>query len=282
MSCALNPSSLQEEKYALKPAQTKKKVLVAGGGIGGMEAARLCALRGLDVALYEATGHLGGAFRAAAAPDFKKDDKKLLAWYARQLDMLGIPVHLNCPVTQELVEREKPDLVIAATGASPKRLPIPGIHRPHVCEAKEFLLEDRALGSRVVVIGGGLTGCEVANAIAEQGKEVSLVEMQTDILQVPDLCRVNSNMLRDMLRFNRVALYCGALVREIGEDWVLLEQQGAEKRLAADSVVLAAGYTPQPLELSLSGIPVYQVGDCVEVSNLLGAVWAANDVVLNL
>lgn len=281
VSCALNPSSLQEDKYVIKPAESKKKVIVAGGGVGGMEAARLCALRGFEVDLYESSDHLGGAFRAAASPDFKKDDKKLLAWYAKQLKDLNIPVHMNTPVDEELVRREKADVVIVATGAVKKRIPIPGFDRETVCDAKEYLLENRKLGDDVVVVGGGLTGCEVANEIAEHGKKVSLVEMQDDILQVVDLCPVNSNMLRDMLAFNKVDVYCSAALQEIGDGYVRLRQNGEEKTIKADNVVMAAGYNPTPLSLDIPGVEVYETGDCVNIANLLAAVWGANDIVLN-
>ena len=281
VSCALNPVSLQEEKYVVRPAQQQKKVIVAGGGVGGMEAARLCKLRGFDVSLYEATDHLGGAFRAAAAPDFKEDDKRLLAWYEKQLNDLQVPVHLNTPVDNALVEREKADVVIVATGGIKKRIPIPGFDNANVCEAKEYLLEKRELGENVIVVGGGLTGCEVANEIAEKGKKVSIVEMQDDILIVPDLCRVNSDMLRDMLVFNKVDLYCGAMLKEIGEGTITIKQNGEEKQIAADNVIMAAGYNPTPVQIDVPGVEVYMAGDCVSISNLLGAVWEASDIVLN-
>ena len=281
VSCALNPSSLQEDKYIVTPAKEKKKVIVAGGGVGGMEAARLCRLRGFDVALYEASDHLGGSFRAAAAPDFKEDDRKLLAWYDKQLKELDIPVHMNTKVDEDLVRAEKADVVIVTTGALKKRIPIPGFDRETVCDAKEYLLENRKIGDDIVVVGGGLTGCEVANAIAELGKKVSIVEMQDDILQVPDLCLVNSNMLRDMLKFNNVDVFCSAALKEIGEDCVTISYQGETKLIKADNVIMAAGYNPDPVKIDIPGVEVYQAGDCVSVGNLLTAVWGVSDIVLN-
>lgn len=282
VSCAINPTTMQEEKYKLIPATTKKNVIVAGGGVGGMEAARLCALRGFSVSLYEAGDHLGGAFSAAAAPDFKDDDKRLLAWYAKQLKELNIPTHLNTPVTNGLVKAEKADVVIVTTGATKKRIPIPGFDNANVHGAKEFLIEGRTPGKNVVVIGGGLTGCEVAYAIAQSGSKVSIVEMLPDILQVIDLCKVNSNMLRDLLSFNNVDLYCGAALKEIGENTVRLDYHGELVEVAADDVIMAAGYTPDPVKIDVPGVEVYQAGDCVAVGNLLTAVWAVNDIVINL
>lgn len=282
VSCAINPTTMQEEKYKLVPATAKKKVIVAGGGVGGMEAARLCALRGLDVSLYEASDHLGGAFRAAASPDFKDDDKKLLAWYAKQLKELNIPVHLSTPVDNDLVKAEKADVVIVTTGAEKKRIPIPGFDSANVHDAKEFLIGGRKPGKNVVVVGGGLTGCEVAYAIALTGRKVSIVEMLPDILQVVDLCKVNSNMLRDLLAFNNVDVYCSTALKEIGENTVKLDYKGELIDVAADDVIIAAGYNPDPVKIDVPGVEVYQAGDCVAVGNLLTAVWGVSDIVVKL
>lgn len=282
VSCALNPSSLQEDKYRLKETEAKKKVIVAGGGVGGMEAARLCKLRGFDVALYEAGDRLGGAFRAAATPDFKDDDKKLLAWYDKQLADLDIPVHLNTVVDNELIEKEKADAVIIATGGAKKRIPIPGCDQPHVCDAKEYLLEDRQVGGNVTVIGGGLTGCEVAYTLAKQGKNVSLIELMPDILQVADLCKVNSDMLRDLLRFHNVHVYTGAATKEIGGDYVKFEKDGETSVIAADNVIMAIGYDPRPIEVTVPGVKTYVIGDADHIANLLNSVWGAAEAVNDL
>ena len=282
VSCALNTVSLQEDKYSLKPLNQKKKVIVAGGGVGGMEAARLCKLRGLDVELYEASDHLGGAFKAAATPDFKDDDKKLLAWYDKQLADLHIPVHLNTFVDNKLIEEKKADAVIIATGGIKKRIPIPGSDSPHVCDAKEYLLEDREVGNDVTVIGGGLTGCEVAYTLAKQGKSVSIIELMPDILQVADLCKVNSDMMRDLLRFHNVHIYTGAATKEIGSHYVSFEKDGELNVIAADNVIMAVGYNPTPIEVTVPGVETYVIGDADHIANLLNSVWGAAEAVNRL
>lgn len=114
-----------------------------------------------------------------------------------------------------------------------------------MCDAKEYLLEDRQVGGNVTVIGGGLTGCEVAYTLAKQGKNVSLIELMPDILQVADLCKVNSDMLRDLLRFHNVHVYTGAATKEIGGDYVKFEKDGETSVIAADNVIMAIGYDPQ-------------------------------------
>lgn len=282
VSCALNPQSLQEDTYSLNPEKVSKKVIVAGGGVGGMEAARLCKLRGMDVALYEASDHLGGAFRAAATPEFKDDDKKLLAWYDKQLADLDIPVHLNTAVDNALIQREKADAVIVATGAVKKRIPIPGFDQPHVCDAKEYLLENRKVGNCVTVVGGGLTGCEVAYQLAQEGRDVTIIEMAPDILQVVELCKVNSDMLRDLLSFHNVHVYTGAATREIGRDFVRFEKDGETSVIPADNVIMAVGYNPTPIEITVPGVESYVIGDADHVANLLNSVWGATEVVNKL
>lgn len=282
VSCALNPETMQEGKYSLNPEKSDKKVIVAGGGVGGMEAARLCKLRGMDVTLYEAADHLGGAFKAAASPDFKDDDKKLLAWYEKQLRDLDVPVHLGTPVDNALIEREKPDAVIIATGAVKKRIPIPGFDREHVCDAKEYLLENRRLGDNVTVIGGGLTGCEVAYKIALDGKQVSLIEMADEILQVEDLCKANSWMLRDLLKFHNVNVYTGAVTKEIGKDFIKFEKDGAVSVISADNIIMAVGYNPVSIDITVPGVKTFVIGDAEHVANLLNSVWEATEAVNSL
>lgn len=282
VSCALNPECLQEGKYFIQPAERKKNVLVVGGGIGGMEAARLCALRGLPVELYEKTGGLGGAFVPAASMDFKEDDRKLLKWYEKQLRDLNIPVHLNTEVTEELLREKRPDVVIVASGAVNKTLPIPGTDGANVMDAKDNLVGDQRPCKHTVVIGGGLTGCEVAYSIAKQGGQVSVVEAQEDIMNVLGLCKVNSDMLRDLLKFHQVKVYTGAAARAIRPDGVDITVDGKEVALPAEQVILSIGYKPAPLEAALPEAETYFVGDCTTVGNLLHVIWGAYETVQKL
>lgn len=282
VSCALNPESLQESKFQILPAKEKKKVMVVGGGIGGMEAARLCAMRGFDVELYEKTDKLGGAFIAAASMDFKEDDRKLLKWYEKQMEDLEIPLHFGMAVDEELIREKNPQVVLIATGAGKKQLPIPGADGANVADAKDYLEEKREPREHTVVIGGGLTGCEAAYYVAKQGKQVSVVEMQPDIMNVPGLCRANSGMLRDLLAFHHVDIYTGAGVQEIGEHEVVISHNGAKVSLPADQVILSVGYNPEPLPVHIPGIQVHEIGDCTGVGNLLHVIWGAYETVQNL
>lgn len=282
VSCALNPVSLQEKQYDLTPASSGRKVMVIGGGIGGMEAARLCALRGLDVALYEQSDRLGGVFQAAAAPVFKKDDKDLLRWYEKQLCDLNIPVHINTAATRELVLRENPETVLIATGAHSVRPPIPGISNPIVREAKDYLLNRNIRNEQVVVIGGGLTGCETAYDLALQGNRVSVIELRSEIMKAGDVCAVNRNMLKDLLNFRQVCVHTDTEVIEITDSGIRIACRGAESFLPADSIILAAGFRPTEFSLDVPGIAVYKIGDCAQPGNLLTAIWGAADTVASL
>jgi len=280
-TCAINPAAMNEKKYTIAPADTKKKIAVVGGGIGGMEAARVCSLRGHEVTLYEKSDKLGGVFIAAAAPDFKEADKKLIEWYKREVVRLGVNIKLNTEVIGEMLANEQADEVIIATGAKPKNIPIPGVDKGHVIEAIDYLLGDRTLGSEIAVVGGGLTGCEIAYDLAKAGKQVTVIEMMDDILQVPGLSAANSNMLRELFRYYSVDLLTSAKVCQIADTGVVVSVgDRQEKVIKADNVIMAVGYdSGAPLvDGSKEKNNIHIIGDAAKVGNLMDVVWAAYDV----
>ena len=279
--CALNPVTLEERNWILKPAETKKKIAVVGGGVGGMECARILTMRGHSVTLFEKTGVLGGVFIAAAAPDFKEKDKMLLAWYRRQLEQLGVDVRLNTEADAETVKDY--DEVVVATGATPRKLPLPGLDGPKVMEAVEYLNGVKAAGERVVIVGGGLTGVEIAYDLARKGKKPAIVEMLPDILQVPGLCAANANMLREIIRFYGIPVYANTALAGVTEEGVLVKEKDAAqpRLLEADSCILSVGYVPNRAlaDALVSGgrdeATVHVIGDANAVGNLMNAVWEA-------
>ncbi len=282
--CALNPVTLEEANWKLTPAETKKRIAVVGGGVGGMECARILTMRGHSVTLFEKTGVLGGVFIAAAAPDFKEKDKMLLAWYRRQLETLGVDVRLNTEADADAVAGF--DEVIVATGASPRRLRIPGLDDPRVAEAVEYLTGVKEVGETVVVVGGGLTGVEIAYDLAMKGKKPMIVEMLPDILQVPGLCAANSNMLREIIRFYDIPVYVNTALAGIsgegGFSVRVKEKDAAEERLlAADSCILSVGYVPARqladdlIARSFDPDRLHVIGDAREVGNLMSVIWEA-------
>ncbi|HEY0186024.1 MAG TPA: FAD-dependent oxidoreductase [Cellulomonas sp.] len=281
--CAINPASLAENEHEIRPAGIRKRVAVIGGGIGGMETARVLALRGHAVTLYEKTRTLGGVFVAAAAPDFKEKDKMLIDWYRHQVATLPITVRLDTEIgTADAVALDV-DAVIVATGASARALPIPGIENDNVVEAVDYLSGDKQDARDVVVIGGGLTGCEIAYDIALKGGRPVVVEAQDDILTTPNLSAANSNMLRELIRFHEIPVHLSTRVLEITEDGVIVQTPtGAQLRLDADAVVLSVGYVSGSLLATGDTGTISIVGDAHAVGNLKDVIWRANEIALHL
>lgn len=275
LSCVVNPAVLREKTTVLKPAEVRKKVAVIGGGIGGMEAARLCAEKGHDVTLYEKSGELGGVFIAAAAMDFKEADKRLITWYIRKVNQSGVKVLLNTEASPEILKEEGYDAVIVATGALPKTLPLKGFD--NTIEAIDALLGKRPeLGDRVAIIGGGVTGTELAYELVLHGAHPFIIEAQSQICTVADICDANRFMLRTLMEYHKVPVYTSASVKEIGKDSVTFtDAEGVERTIETDSVVSAVGYKPDVKTSSAfdgSAAEVYVIGTAKEWGNLLPVV----------
>ena len=273
--CALNPQTMQSKKYHIEPAKKSKNIAIIGGGIGGMEAAIVCARRGHKVTLYEKTDRLGGVFIAAAAPSFKEKDRDLIAWYIRELKKYPIDVKMNTEITD--VKTLNADEIIVATGAVAKKIPIPGAER--AVEAVDYLLGNAPIGDNVVVIGGGLTGCEIAYDLYLQGKHPTIVEMQDDLITTKGICLANTSYLRDFFKTNRVPVLLETGVKKIDEGTVTVsDKEGNTKEITADSVILSVGYRPDPV--ATKGVHV--IGDAKSVGNLRTVIWGAWDVAMRL
>ena len=274
--CALNPKMMDGGKYDYKMAKKKKIIAIIGGGIGGMEAAIVLTNRGHKVTIFEKTDSLGGVFVAAAAPSFKEQDRALLAWYARQMKLLGIEIKFNTEVKD--VKSLKADEVIVATGAVAKKLPIKGVERS--IEAVDYL-KGAEVGENVVIIGGGLSGCEIAYDLALKGKKPVIVEAKQDLMVANGLCLANSSFLRDYFKTNKVPVYLESVCNEIGKDHVLITgKDGVQHKIAADNVIVSIGYNPNPV--AKASKHVHAIGDAYEVGNLRTVIWRAWDVATKL
>lgn len=270
--CALNPLTMQNHKFDIYPAKRKKRVAVIGGGIGGMEAARIATLRGHDVTLYEKTDKLGGVFIPAAAPSFKEADKKLIEWYRRQIASLPIKVVKNKEITD--ISTLDADEVIIATGSTANKLRLPGAER---CIDAIDYLNGQEVGDKVVIIGGGLSGCEIAYDLFLKGKHPVIVETQNDLMVSNSLCLANSSYLRDFFKYKKVPVYLESKVVGFENGKVVIQtKDGAQKKLAADSVISAIGYRPAPI--AKKGKHVHIVGDALKVGNLRTVIWRAWEV----
>ena len=274
--CALNPRTMQTKKYRIRKASVPKNIAIVGGGIGGMECALVLTARGHQVDIYEKSDHLGGVFVAAAAPSFKEKDRELIEWYRRELERRRIPVHLNTEVVD--VESLGADEVIVATGATPKRLPIPGVE--HAMEATDYLY-GKETGERVVIIGGGLSGCEIAYDLILKGKKPTIVEMREDLIAVRGVCLANSSFLRETFAYHDTPVYLNTTVQAIRPDGVTLcTKDGKTIDVACDNVIVSAGYNPHPI--AEASRHVHLVGDANGVGNLRTVIWRAWDVCMKL
>lgn len=275
--CALNPVTHHEKQYEIKKVDTPKHIVVVGGGIGGMEVARLCTLRGHFVDLYEKSDHLGGVFVAAASPSFKEKDKELLKWYENEMKRLNIYIHLNTEIKN--LDELKADEYIIATGSVAKKLPIKGSE--NTIEAIDYL-NGKEVGEDVCVIGGGLTGCEIAYDLCLKHKKPIIVEMACDVITSKGICMANSQCLRDLLRFYKVPVYLESTVKEVGKDYVIVNTKDGEKRIKVDTVITSVGYNPNPLVNEDKEKHIHVIGDASKVGNLKSVIWAAYDLAYKL
>ena len=274
--CALNPQTMDGGKYDFKPAKKAKKVAIIGGGIGGMEAARVCIMRGHTPTIYEKTDKLGGVFIAAAAPDFKQKDKDLIAWYERQMKKLKVKIHFNTEVTD--LTKLDADEIIVATGSTTRKLRMPGGER--AIDAVEYLLGEKEVGKNVVIIGGGLTGCEVAYDLFLKGKNPTIVEVRDDLMAVPGICLANSSYLRDYFNWKKVPVYLESSVAEIKDKTVVIKTKTGEEEVKADSIILAIGYNPNPIAQKAKNVHI--VGDANKIGNLRTVIWGVWDVCMKI
>jgi len=283
MSCAVNPSCGREGLYSIVPTHPPKKVWIAGGGPAGMEAARVSAIRGHQVTLYEKERILGGQLTAASVPDFKKDIKRLMEWYQHQIDLLGVDIELGTELTADLIVRGKPDVVFVATGSKPIVPDLPGVDRDNVMTCAEFLLGKKRAGETVVIIGGGLMGCETALWCARLGKKVTVLEEAPQLMAsgIP-VPRMNKIMLQDLLAAHHVDLLTNVRVEEITIDGVTIADiESNQKTIRADTVALAIGSKEvEGLYETLKDrvVQLYRLGDCKEPGNIMRAIWDASEV----
>lgn len=275
--CALNPRTLNNGKYDIHPAKKIKKVAIIGGGIAGMEAARILSMRGHQVTLFEKSGELGGVFIAAASPDFKERDKWLIRFYKREMAKYPITIKMNTEIKD--LSSIDADEIIIATGATPRRLRIEGADK--AIEAIDYLRGRKEVGDNVVIIGGGLTGCEIAYNLALKGKHPVIVEMLDDLMEVKGLCAANSTMLRDLLNYYKVPIYLKSKCEKIEDGKVTVLTENGKVELKVDNAILSVGYRPTPL-VEKETKHVHFIGDCLKVGNLRTAIWRANDIALKI
>ena len=279
--CALNPVIGHEYEHNYAPAPVKpKKVLVAGGGPGGMQCALTAAQRGHDVTLCEKSGSLGGALKAERAIPFKADLNKYTEVKALQLERAGVDVRLNTEATPELARQLAPDALIVAAGSEPLVPPVQGIEKALMADA----LDDAgdSPGRKVVIIGGGLVGCETAVYLAQTGRDVTVVEMKADICV--DANPRHRPLLLAELEKGVTCLTCTKAVR-LTDEGLLCETGDGEKLLPADTVICAAGRVPNRAAVdALADCAPYveAIGDCVKPGNVAQATFRGHFAALDI
>ena len=274
--CALNPQTMDGGKYDFAPAKTKKTIAIIGGGIGGMEVARVATMRGHKVTIYEKSNDLGGVFVSAAAPSFKEKDRQLIAWYKRQMKQLKIDIKFNTTITD--LSQVEGDEIVVATGSTARKLKMEGAER---CIDAIDYLNGKEVGDNVVIIGGGLSGCEIAYDLILKGKKPSIVEVRDDLMAVHGLCLANSSFLRDYFKYKKTPVYLESKLTKIMPKSVeIIDKENKTTTLKADDIITCIGYNPAPL--ASNGKKVHIVGDAYKVGNLRTVIWRAWDIATKL
>jgi len=287
LSCAVNPACGRERDYSIEPAREVKRVVVIGGGVAGMEAARVAAIRGHKVLLHEKSDKLGGHLIEGSVPPFKRDVARLLEWYETELAELSVEIHLGQEVTPKTALEEPSSVVVVATGSRYAIPKIPGSDNEKVTTATNLLRGKRPAKEPIVIIGGGLTGCETALWLAQQGKHVTIVEMLDELMRVGiPVFHANRMMLLDLLKFHKVDILTNTSVLDITDDGVgLIDRHLRRSMLHAGTIVVAAGLErDQELFNLLRGkIPnVCLIGDAKEPRNIMHAIWDAYELAKNI
>jgi 2-enoate reductase len=280
INCAVNPQAARERFTAYEPILNKKKVLIVGGGVAGCEAARVLAIRGHEPELFEKNSELGGNLIPGGAPKFKEDDLALAKWYAHQLDVLKVPVHLNTEITKDDVLKGGYDAVILATGSTPKVFPLGDDDK--VYTAEQVLTNIKDPGETTVVVGGGLVGCETALWLAQNGKKVTIVEALDKLMAMNGpLCHANKDMLERLIPFNGIDVVTSARVVGFNNGELKVQLGDKEEKIKCDSVILSVGYKENNSlyhELEFDVPEIYLLGDAKHVSNIMYGIWDAFEV----
>ena len=283
--CALNPTTMQHNRYKIVPTKKPKKVAIIGGGIGGMECALVLTQRGHKPVIFEKSNELGGLFLTASAMTFKENDKDLITWYKREIEKAGIEVHLGTEVN-DLNTLHGFDDIIVATGSVPRTMPqIKGFDK--TLTFTDVLKDKKEVGDKVLFIGGGQSSCEAAyDLLLNFGKHPIIVEYAGDLIAAQATCLANTSFLRDAMEYHKVPVYLHSTVTEITDKGCTVKnvQTGETFFVECDSVVNGIGFVPTPVGGKTASKKVkgketiYRVGDCVAIGNLRTVIWRAWDV----
>ena len=280
--CALNPTTMQHNRYKIVPTKNPKKVAIIGGGIGGMECALVLKQRGHIPTIFEKTDELGGLFLTASAMTFKENDKELIRWYKNEIEKQGIDVRFNTEINDLGVLRGYDDIIVAS-GSVPRMMPsIKGFDK--ALTFTQVLKDKVDVGDKVLFIGGGQSSCEAAyDMLLNFGKHPIIVEYAGDLVAAQATCLANTSFLRDAMEYHKVPVYLHSTVTEITDKGCTVKnvETGETTFVECDSVVNGIGFVPTPVG-GKDNKKAYRVGDCVAIGNLRTVIWRAWDVCMKI
>ena len=274
LSCTVNPAAGNERAFALRPTRSPRSILVVGGGPGGMQAAMAAAERGHRVQLWEKGDRLGGTLIPASVPDFKRDLRDLAVYLSRRVERSGTAIWLEKEAEAHMVESAGADVVIVATGALPVMPEVPGAETNRIVTAIDLFKGKAEAGDDVLIIGGGLVGCEAALYLAQTGRRVTVVEMLGRICQGEN--QANRQHLIKLISDAGVNVLTGSTISEITAEGGIAATGDKEDMITADTIVMAAGMRSENAlyESLVKKLPeVHRLGDCVKPRRVMEAIW---------
>lgn len=275
ITCLRNPALGHEKEYALTNTDNTKKVMIIGGGMAGLETAKVLKLRGHQPEIYEASDHLGGQFITAGQAPGKQEMKEAAVSFGKQVMKMGVPVHFETKVTPELIKEKHPDVVIFATGAEPIDLPLPGKELKPVVSAHAVLDGRSKVEGRVCVIGGGLVGLEVADYLANQKHEVTVIEMLDEAGK--DLGTLRKICVMTKMQMLHVQIMTNTKSEAVSEEGLVCHNAEGAITIPCDSIVMAVGARSRNIDELKSAcdacaIPYEVIGDAQKARRALNAV----------
>ncbi|MFC1884115.1 FAD-dependent oxidoreductase [Thermodesulfobacteriota bacterium] len=275
VECLVNPTLGHEKEMILTPADSPKNVMVVGGGPGGMQVAWVAAKRGHKVSLHEKTAELGGQLILGSAANYKKELISLIEFQKKQIEKSDVSLFLNSEVTMDTIQKEKPNVIILATGSTPFIPPIEGINGSIVHSLPQVFNGDKPKVMNTILIGGGATGCEIALHLSDNGSSVTIVEKLPKIGN--QIESITKKIMLKKLKKNNVKIHTECELSKIKEDGVIVkDKEGKEVFLKGERVIISIGNT---LDNSLydkikdTNIPTYQIGDCLEPRSAKAAIY---------